>query len=45
MAKVRPGPWDDSGASYGPVINPQAKARIERLIGQGVEEGAQLLLD
>ena len=45
LAKVRPGPWDDSGASYGPVINPQAKARIERLIGQGVEEGAQLLLD
>ncbi|MFU1924309.1 aldehyde dehydrogenase family protein, partial [Klebsiella pneumoniae] len=42
LAKVRPGPWDDSGASYGPVINPQAKARIERLIGQGVEEGAQL---
>ena len=27
------------------MINPQAKARIERLIGQGVEEGAQLLLD
>ncbi|ELO0720303.1 CoA-acylating methylmalonate-semialdehyde dehydrogenase [Pseudomonas aeruginosa] len=45
LAKVRPGPWDDSGASYGPVINPQAKARIERLIGLGVEEGAQLLLD
>ena len=29
----------------GPLISPAAKARVERLIGTGVEEGASLLLD
>jgi len=29
----------------GPVISPAAKARVERLIATGVEEGASLLLD
>lgn len=45
IAKVRPGAWDDAGASYGPVISPVAKARIEKLIGEGVDAGANLLLD
>ncbi|MCH8499758.1 MAG: CoA-acylating methylmalonate-semialdehyde dehydrogenase [Marinobacter sp.] len=45
LAKVRPGAWNDSAASYGPLISPQAKARVESLIARGVEEGAELLLD
>ncbi|MEQ5836772.1 CoA-acylating methylmalonate-semialdehyde dehydrogenase [Marinobacter sp. NFXS9] len=45
LAKVRPGAWNDSGASYGPVISAKAKDRIEQLIGRGEEEGARLLLD
>jgi malonate-semialdehyde dehydrogenase (acetylating)/methylmalonate-semialdehyde dehydrogenase len=35
----------DEGVAMGPVITPQSKARIEALIGQGVSEGATLLLD
>jgi len=33
------------GADVGPVITPQSKARIERLIQSGVDEGAALPLD
>ena len=29
----------------GPLISPQAKARVEKLIQSGVDEGAELLLD
>lgn len=29
----------------GPLISPAAKARVEHLIGTGVEEGASLILD
>ena len=35
----------DQGIEMGPVITPQSKSRIERLIGEGIEEGANLLLD
>jgi len=35
----------EPGADLGPVISPQAKARIESLIQSGVDEGATLLLD
>ena len=45
LAKVRPGAWNDAAASYGPLISPQAKARVESLIARGVEQGAELLLD
>ncbi|SEI75222.1 malonate-semialdehyde dehydrogenase (acetylating) / methylmalonate-semialdehyde dehydrogenase [Allopseudospirillum japonicum] len=45
LAKVRPGIWNDKGASYGPVISPKAKERICNLIQQGVDAGAELLLD
>jgi malonate-semialdehyde dehydrogenase (acetylating)/methylmalonate-semialdehyde dehydrogenase len=45
MAKVRPGAWNDSGASYGPVISPKAKGRVESLIATGEAQGANLLLD
>lgn len=36
--------WEPD-VDVGPVITPQAKQRIERLIKSGVEEGADLLLD
>ena len=35
----------DEGVHMGPVITPESKARVERLIQQGVNEGANLLLD
>lgn len=35
----------EEGIQMGPVISPQSKERIEQLIGQGVKEGASLLLD
>jgi malonate-semialdehyde dehydrogenase (acetylating)/methylmalonate-semialdehyde dehydrogenase len=33
------------GADLGPLISPQAKHRVERLIQSGVDQGAKLLLD
>lgn len=45
MSQVRPGAWNDAGASYGPVISAKAKGRIEQLIQQGVDDGASLELD
>ncbi len=35
----------DPNVTMGPVISPQSKERIERLIEQGVQEGARLLED
>ena len=35
----------DEGIEMGPVITPESKSRIEHLIGKGLEEGANLLLD
>lgn len=35
----------EEGADLGPVISPEAKARVEALIQSGVDEGATLLLD
>lgn len=35
----------DPDVTMGPVISPQSKERIERLIEQGVQEGARLLAD
>lgn len=35
----------DKDVEMGPVITRQSKERIERLVGQGVSEGASLLLD
>jgi malonate-semialdehyde dehydrogenase (acetylating) / methylmalonate-semialdehyde dehydrogenase len=41
--KVGPG-WVD-GVEVGPVISPEAKARVERLIESGVRQGAIAVLD
>jgi malonate-semialdehyde dehydrogenase (acetylating)/methylmalonate-semialdehyde dehydrogenase len=43
MMKV--GPATDPESEMGPVITAEAKQRIERLIGQGVKEGAKLVVD
>ena len=36
---------DQAGTDLGPVISPQSKARIERLIESGVQDGADVCLD
>jgi malonate-semialdehyde dehydrogenase (acetylating) / methylmalonate-semialdehyde dehydrogenase len=43
MMKV--GPATDSESEMGPVITAEAKQRITNLIGQGVKEGADLVVD
>ena len=45
LSKVHPGHWDQPDSAYGPLISPAAKARVESLIQQGVDEGATLELD
>ncbi|WP_439859350.1 CoA-acylating methylmalonate-semialdehyde dehydrogenase [Pseudomonas sp. MBLB4136] len=45
MAELRPGPWTDPSAAYGPLISQQAKQRGLRLIAEGKAEGAECLLD
>lgn len=35
----------DDGIQMGPVITPESKSRIQRLIQKGVDEGAKLLID
>ncbi len=35
----------DKGVEMGPVITPESKSRIEYLIGKGIDEGADLILD
>ncbi len=42
---LKVGPGSDRTADLGPVVSKQARARVEKLIGAGVEEGAKLLLD
>ncbi|MBQ5950180.1 CoA-acylating methylmalonate-semialdehyde dehydrogenase [Massilia sp. ST3] len=44
-ARLKIGDGMMEGAEMGPVITRAAKERIERLIGQGVEEGATLVVD
>jgi len=43
--KLRVSAGDQAGTDLGPVISPQSKARIERLIESGVQEGADVCLD
>ena len=45
MAVMKPGPWDDESAYYGPQISPQSRRRILELIAVGKDEGAECLLD
>jgi len=45
LSKVKPGGWKEGGADYGPVITRRALNRIEDLVQEGVDEGANLVLD
>lgn len=45
LASVRPGIWNDPNSAYGPLISPQAKQRVVKLIQSGIDQGAQCLLD
>lgn len=44
-SKLTVGPSLDPSSDFGPVVTPMAKARIEDLIQQGVDAGAELVLD
>jgi malonate-semialdehyde dehydrogenase (acetylating) / methylmalonate-semialdehyde dehydrogenase len=44
LAKVKPGHYSDPASAYGPLISPQAKARVLKLIETGKDE-AECLLD
>ncbi|MDB5470562.1 MAG: iolA [Caulobacter sp.] len=45
IGTLRVGVSTDPDAHYGPVVSAQHKARIEGYIAQGVEEGAELVVD
>ena len=45
LENVRPGAWNDPNAAYGPLISPQARQRVLKLIEQGKAEGATCLVD
>ena len=45
LSKVKPGGWREGGADYGPVITRRALNRIEDLVQEGVNGGANLVLD
>lgn len=45
ISKVKPGIWNDKNAGFGPLISPEAKARVLSLIQQGKDEGAEILVD
>ena len=45
IGAVKPGAWNDKDAAFGPLISPQAKARVEALIETGKQEGAKCLVD
>ena len=45
IGALRVGVSTDPDAHYGPVVSAQHKARIEGYIAQGVEEGAELVVD
>jgi malonate-semialdehyde dehydrogenase (acetylating)/methylmalonate-semialdehyde dehydrogenase len=45
IGEVKPGLWDDKDAGFGPLISPQAKAKVLKLIAEGKEQGATCLVD
>lgn len=45
LSQLKPGVWNNDQAAFGPLISPQAKQRVLKLIAQGKEEGANCLLD
>lgn len=45
IGQVQPGLWDDEDAGFGPLISPQAKAKVLSLIEEGKKQGATCLVD
>ena len=45
VRKLKIGTSFDPDADFGPLVTAQAKQRVDELVGAGVEEGAQLLVD
>ena len=45
FGRVRPGLWNEEDAAYGPLISAAARDRVQALIRQGKDEGAECLLD
>lgn len=45
IAEVKPGLWNDEKAGYGPLISPQAKAKVLAYIAEGKKQGATCLVD
>jgi malonate-semialdehyde dehydrogenase (acetylating)/methylmalonate-semialdehyde dehydrogenase len=45
IESLRIGPYTDENTELGPVVTKEAKIRIDGLVGRGVEEGAELLVD
>ena len=45
MKKLRPGPWQNKKAAFGPVINSASLARIKKLVKEGIRDGAKCWLD
>ena len=42
---LKPGPSHDAGSDFGPLVTAAHKERVEQYIAQGVDEGAELLVD
>ncbi len=45
IKELKVGPYGDPDVEMGPVVTREAKERIERYIGIGLEEGAELVVD
>lgn len=45
IAKLRIGTSDDPNADFGPLVGRDGVERVARYIGQGIEEGAELVVD
>lgn len=45
VQNLKVGPYTDPSAEMGPVITSEAKGRIERYIDEGIEAGAELVVD
>jgi malonate-semialdehyde dehydrogenase (acetylating)/methylmalonate-semialdehyde dehydrogenase len=45
VQSLKIGPYNDPEADMGPLVTPQAKEKVERLIGEGAADGANLVVD
>ncbi|RMA82392.1 CoA-acylating methylmalonate-semialdehyde dehydrogenase [Umboniibacter marinipuniceus] len=45
LATLKPGPFTDEEADFGPLISPQARERVTAIIEQAKEDGASCLVD